>query len=341
MPNTRNQFRYWTPTIFIVAISVIAAASPVDAAQYDIVVESKKTKIRIGGYDYSLEGRLFRPEGEGRFPLVVLAHGTCGKRCRRRYEESRLSSPAKVFARSGYVAYTFNRIGYGNSDGFEWDDNRPLSWHGGCNEQDYTRAARRSGLQIRLVIESLRGEKYVDTGKILAVGQSGGGLGVFGLTEGPKPHEHLAGLKGVISTAGALGGSCARGDYLGPHFFNENMVEMYKTFGRGIQNAGSDGLCEKRPPNSQGRIMARRVQRERSQGQAGRPARSRLLTEASTWVFLQVMVDGSMETPFQRVSLIARPARTELTPDAANASMTPEIPLPARRSSRRIRPLSL
>ena len=219
MPNTRNQFRYWSPTIFIVAISVIAAASSVDAAPYSIVAESKQTEIRIGGYDYSLEGRLFRPEGEGRFPLVVLAHGTCGKRCRRRYEESRLSSPAKVFARSGYVAYTFNRIGYGNSDGFEWDDNRPLSWHGGCNEQDYTRAARRSGLQIRLVIESLRGEKYVDTGKILAVGQSGGGLGVFGLTEGPKPHEHLAGLKGVISTAGALGRRLRKWRLSGSSFF--------------------------------------------------------------------------------------------------------------------------
>ena len=72
----------------------------------------------------------------------------------------------------------------------------------------------------------------MDTGKILAVGQSGGGLAVFGLTEGPKPHEHLAGLQGVISTAGALGGGCANGDYLGSHFFNENMVEMYKTFGQ-------------------------------------------------------------------------------------------------------------
>ena len=234
MPNTRNKFRYWTPTIFIVAISAVAAASPVDAAQYDIVVESKKTKIRIGGYDYSLEGRLFRPEDKGRFPLVVLAHGTCGKRCRRKYPESRMASPALVFARSGYAAYTFNRIGYGNSTGYEWNDHKPFERSGGCNEQKYLQAARGSGLQIRLVIEALVRQKlkYVDTGKILAVGQSGGGLAVFGLTEGPKPHEHLAGLKGVISTAGALGGGYANGDYLGPHFFNENMVEMYKTFGR-------------------------------------------------------------------------------------------------------------
>ena len=232
MPNTRNKFRYWSQLVFVAAISAVAAASSVDAASYSIISESKQTKIRIGGYDYSLEGRLFRPEGEGRFPLVILMHGTCGKRCRRRYKESRLSSPAKVFARSGYAAYTFNRIGYGNSDGYEWNDHKPFERSGGCSEQNYLQAARGSGLQIRLVIKSLLREKYVEPGKILAVGQSGGGLAVFGLTEGPKPHEHLAGLKGVISTAGALGGGCANGDYLGPHFFNENMVEMYKTFGR-------------------------------------------------------------------------------------------------------------
>ena len=232
MPKTRNQFRYWSQMVFVAAISAVAAASSVDAAPYSIISESKQTEIKIGGYDYDLERKLYRPDVEGRFPLVVLAHGSCGKRCRRRYKESRLSSPAKVFARSGYAAYTFNRIGYGNSDGFEWDDNRPLSWHGGCNEQDYTRAARGVGLQIRLVIESLRGEKYVDPGKILAVGQSGGGLGVVGLSERPKPHGPLAGLKGVISTAGAMGSACAQGDYLNSGFSNEDMLESYSTFGQ-------------------------------------------------------------------------------------------------------------
>ena len=79
-------------------------------------------------------------------------------------KESRLASPAKVFARSGYAAYTFNRIGYGNSDGYEWNDHKPFSW-GGCSEQKLPPSGERSGLQIRLVIESLRGEKYVDPGK--------------------------------------------------------------------------------------------------------------------------------------------------------------------------------
>ena len=224
----------WLHVIFIVMISAIATTSSVDAAPYSITSESKQTKIKIDGYDYDLEGRLYRPESEGRFPLVVLLHGSCGKRCRGNFPESRLSSPAKVFARSGYVAYTVNRIGYGNSTGYQWEDHRSFERTGGCGEQNFMQAARESGLQARLVIEALIRQKlkYMDPAKILAVGQSGGGVAVFGLNEGPKPHERLAGLQGVISTAGNRAANCAQGDFTGPTYFNENMVEMYSTFGR-------------------------------------------------------------------------------------------------------------
>ncbi|MCY3825512.1 MAG: hypothetical protein OXG62_16770 [Nitrospinae bacterium] len=225
---------FWLYVIFIAVISAIAATSSVDAAPYSIISESKQTNIKIDGYDYDLEGRLYRPESEGRFPLVVLLHGSCGKRCRRNFPESLLSSPAKVFARSGYVAYTFNRIGYGNSTGYKWKDHRFFERTGGCSEQNFMQGARQSGLQARLVIEALIRQEleYLDPGKILAVGQSGGGVAVFGLTEGPDPHENLAGLRGVISTAGNRGANCAQGDFSGPTYFNENMVEMYTTFGR-------------------------------------------------------------------------------------------------------------
>ena len=216
----------------MLAITLAVAIPSVEAATYDVAEKVRQTRIQIKEADYNLEGRLFRPRAEGRFPLVVLAHGTCNKRCRKNYKQSRLAAPARIFARSGYVAYTFNRIGYGNSDGYRGKAYRTFFGAGGCAEQNYTRAARRTGLQVRRVMESLTGEEFVDPGRILAVGQSGGGVAVLGLTEGPKPHGKLSGLRGVISMAGALGGSCARGDYLGPNFFNSNMVEMYRLSGR-------------------------------------------------------------------------------------------------------------
>lgn len=230
-----KNIRYSLLVFFFAAITATVAIPSAKAAPYSVISESMQTEIKIGSYDYDLEGRLFRPESEGKFPLVVLVHGSCGKRCRRNYPESKLSSAAKIFARSGYVAYTFNRLGYGNSTGYEWQDHKPSS-RIDCSEQNYLQSARKIGLETRLAIGALIRQKpeYVDTEKILAVGQSGGGLGVFGLNEGPKPHKHLAGLRGVISTAGNRGAHCARaqGDFLGPDYFNENMVEMYKTFGR-------------------------------------------------------------------------------------------------------------
>lgn len=217
-----------TGVVLMLGMPVIAA----EATTYDIVEKVQQTGIRIKGNDYTLDGKLFRPRADGRFPLVVLAHGTCNKRCRKNYKQSRLAAPARVFARSGYVAYTFNRLGYGNSDGYRGRAHRPFAGMGGCKVQDYRRASRRTGLQVRRVIESLSRAEFVDAARVLAVGQSGGGSAVLGLTEGPKPHDTVAGLKGVISTAGALGGTCANGDYLGPGFFNDNMVTMYRSFGQ-------------------------------------------------------------------------------------------------------------
>ena len=206
----------------------VTADTSGDAVPYDIIEKVRQTRIQIKGADYNLDGRLFRPRAEGRFPLVVLAHGACNKRCRRNYEQSRLAAPARIFARSGYVAYTFNRIGYGNSDGYRGKAYRTFSAMGGCGTQNYTKAGRRTGSQVKRVIRSLAGEEYVDPDRVLAVGRSGGGVAVLGLTALRK----LSGLRGVISTAGALGGSCARGDYLGSNFFNSNMVEMYRSSGR-------------------------------------------------------------------------------------------------------------
>ena len=221
-----------TSVMLWVTMAFVAAIPPVEAASYDITEKIRQTQITVKGRDYTLDGKLYRPRAEGRFPLVVLAHGTCGKRCRKNYKQSRLAAPARVFARSGYVAYTFNRIGYGNSDGYRGKAYQAFAGMGGCNTQNYRRAARRTGLQVRLVIEALSGAEFVDSGRVLAVGQSGGGSAVLGLTEGPEPHGTVAGLKGVISTAGALGGSCANGDYLGPGFFNDNMVAAYRSFGQ-------------------------------------------------------------------------------------------------------------
>ena len=213
-------------TAIIAFASCIAAASAL--AGYEVAEKASSVSIRIDGSGYELEGRLFRPEVEGKRPLVVMAHGTCGKRCRRRAEgaEGYMDGVARVFARSGYVAYTFNRIGYGGSDGYRAQRYRSHETMGGCNTQDYETAGRLVADQIRPVVAELAKAPFVDPGRVVAMGHSGGGLGAIALNE-KKP----SGLLGAISVAGARGGSCADGDYLSGHFFNRNMTVAYHNFG--------------------------------------------------------------------------------------------------------------
>ena len=206
-----------------IALLIMAATVPA-LAGFEIHEKVSSVQVRINWSSYDLQGRLFRPEVEGRRPLVVLAHGTCGKRCRRR-GGGYMHTAARVFARSGYVAYAFNRLGYGGSEGYLGKPDRSHESHGGCNTQDYKTAGRLVAEQIRLVVTELVKEPFVDPGRVVVMGHSGGGLGAIALTE-----KGTSGLRGVISAAGARGGACAKGEYLGGHFYNENMTAAYQAF---------------------------------------------------------------------------------------------------------------
>lgn len=136
-----------------IGLIILAAMAPAFAG-FEVREEKKSVTVRIDWQSYELRGRLFRPGVEGRRPLVVLAHGTCGKRCRRR-GDGYMHPLARLFARSGYVAYAFNRLGYGESEGYLGERDRHHESSGGCNTQDYETAGRLVAQQIRPVIGEL------------------------------------------------------------------------------------------------------------------------------------------------------------------------------------------
>ncbi len=209
----------------LVALMILAATAPA-LADFEVREEARSVHVRIDWQSYELQGRLFRPEVEGRRPLVVLAHGTCGGRCRRR-GGGYMHPVARLFARSGYVAYAFNRLGYGESEGYLGERHRTHESNGGCNTQDYETAGRLVAQQIQLVLAELAKAPFVDLTHVVVMGHSGGGLGAIALTEKGTP-----GLRGVISAAGARGGACAKGEYLGGHFYNQNMTAAYQVYAR-------------------------------------------------------------------------------------------------------------
>ena len=213
----------------IIALLLLISAAPALAGSSFTQTE-RSVSIRVYGSSYELEGWLFRPRAEGKQPLAVLAHGTCGKRCRRRADgrETYMHGVARMFAGSGYVAYAFNRIGYGGSDGYLAQSYRTHETHGGCRTQDYETAGRLVADQIRLVVAELAKSSFVDPDRVVVMGHSGGGLGAVALAD-KKP----SGLLGIISASGARGAICANGDYLSGSFFNRNMTVAYHNFGVG------------------------------------------------------------------------------------------------------------
>ena len=67
-------------TMLVVTTSVIAAMPSAEATTYDVIEKFRQTRISIKGDGYTLDGKLFRPAAEGRFPLVFQC--SCGYRDR-------------------------------------------------------------------------------------------------------------------------------------------------------------------------------------------------------------------------------------------------------------------
>jgi dienelactone hydrolase len=152
-----------------------------------------------------LETTLYRPDGDGRFALVVMSHGIPGDKVAMRQEQRRFRwvRQAEEFVKRGFVVAIPMRRGYGRSEGVE--NPARAAYAAGSGLED--------ALDIEAVVEALSSEPYVDATRVIALGQSGGGLASLALATKDPPW-----LKAVLNFAGGLkGGDAHRGeDWEGP-----------------------------------------------------------------------------------------------------------------------------
>ncbi|WP_394789451.1 dienelactone hydrolase family protein [Rhodoferax sp.] len=140
-----------------------------------------------GVFGGQLQTTLYRPPGEGPFPLVVLNHGKAPGdphfQPRQRYEEQ-----AREFLQRGYMVVVPMRQGFAQSTGSYIG--------GGCNVESN---GRQQAKDVVTVLDYLHGVRDADTSRILVVGQSHGGLTTlaFGTLNYP-------GVKGLVNFAGGL-----------------------------------------------------------------------------------------------------------------------------------------
>lgn len=142
-----------------------------------------------------LETLLVRPDAPGKYPLVVISHGTPRKPKDREHMTPWSYYPqAMEFARRGWAVAVVMRRGYGGSGGTYAERS------GSCEQPDYVHSAQVAAQDIRSAIVALARRPDIDASRVLAVGQSTGGLSTVALTADPPP-----GLVGAISFAGGRG----------------------------------------------------------------------------------------------------------------------------------------
>ncbi len=157
-----------------------------------------------------LETTIFKPDGEGPFPLAVINHGkSLGNphfQARARYVVA-----TRELVRRGYAVAIPMRGGFSKSTGLYVD--------AGC---DIEGNARYQAGYLHSVVDWLVRQPYIDRSRIIFMGQSHGGLTIMAYAT-----KAFEGVRGVINFAGGLrltGERCFS--------WEKSLVDAFRDFGK-------------------------------------------------------------------------------------------------------------
>lgn len=181
----------------VLVLALLAQLWIADAAKGDIPsnFEVGWLKVPIDGREFRLAVHVFRPHGDGPFPLVVINHGTPVSITDARKQKPGFGAASAWFADQGYIVVVAQRPGFGESDGPYLEPSGP------CSNRDYVRDGRQTAAVESAIVRTASRLPNVDPTKIIVVGQSAGGFGAIALGDAPPP-----GVIGIISFAGGRGG---------------------------------------------------------------------------------------------------------------------------------------
>ncbi len=182
--NTKTAFfRFVVAGLLALAGAAGAIAQELDAALNESIV----TVPKKGVFTIELETTLYKPEGDGPFPLVVINHGKANgdSRFQARY---RPALAARYFLQRGYAVVVPMRQGFSKSTGSYIG--------GGCNVESN---GRTQAEDVKAALDYFTAQPWVDKSRILIVGQSHGGW--TSLATGTLNYP---GVKGIVNFAGGL-----------------------------------------------------------------------------------------------------------------------------------------
>lgn len=181
------------------------------------------------GAEAAMVTQVFKPKGDGPFPVLLFSHG----RSSERLERLQLKRPipgghVRYWVNKGFAVVAPIRPGYGDSGSHDVEDSGSRFDYGGhcTSKPDFARVARNASRAARTALDWVREQPWAAKDHIVLAGQSVGGLTTVALAASNPP-----GVLGYINFAGGAGGNpvVAPGKSCGPRLMAELMAELGKT----------------------------------------------------------------------------------------------------------------
>jgi dienelactone hydrolase len=146
--------------------------------------------------DTAAHALLFRPPGEGPFPLALIAHASTENALRRaQMPQPEYRALAAWLVARGFAVLVPERSGHGATGG------RYLEDQGGCDQANYSRAGYATADAINAALDYLRGQSFIRKNGAVIVGHSAGGWGALAMAG-----ENSKGVAAIIAFAPGRGG---------------------------------------------------------------------------------------------------------------------------------------
>jgi dienelactone hydrolase len=173
---------------------------------------------------------LYKPQGNGPFPIIIFSHGRSGERDQRwNLKVPVLNGHGNFWLRKGFALVASIRPGYGDTGGVDREASGATGSGSACKgTPDYPRVAKLAGEAVLTTMEWLKGQSWSDNKNILLVGQSVGGLATIGVSA-----SNPEGVIGAINFSGGAGGSpdVSPGQSCQP----DKLTETFGQFGKSIK----------------------------------------------------------------------------------------------------------
>ncbi|GLH76976.1 peptidase [Bradyrhizobium sp. SSBR45G] len=121
---------------------------------------------------------LYRPAGDGPFPLALIAHSSTQNALRRaQMPQPSYTALARELVARGYAVLVPERLGHGRTGGPYVED------QGGCGDANYEVAGRATAAQILRALTFMREQPFTTKKAALVIGHSAGGWGALALAD--------------------------------------------------------------------------------------------------------------------------------------------------------------